>query len=147
MPAASKTNRQLFKTTWPFVAVVASLLALVATSLSIMSLVRAYIGGESTWSKGQKDAVFYLIRYAQTGDAQAFAQYESAIAFPLNLKRARLALDRPDPDDITARNALLESGVYPADVGAVIWVFRTFRRASYFEEAVAYWTRGDALVE
>jgi hypothetical protein len=41
MPAASKTNRQLFKTTWPFVAVVASLLALVATSLSIMSSLRA----------------------------------------------------------------------------------------------------------
>jgi diguanylate cyclase (GGDEF)-like protein len=147
MPAASKTNRQLFRTTWPFVAVVASLLALVATSLSIMSSVRAYIGGESTWSKGQKDAVFYLIRYAQTGDEQAYSQYESAIAFPLNLKRARLALDRPQPDDNAARDALLESGVYPADVGAVIWVFRTFRRASYFEEAVAYWTRGDALVD
>jgi diguanylate cyclase (GGDEF)-like protein len=147
MPAASKTNRQLFKTTWPFVAVVVSLLALVATSLSIMSSVRAYIGGESTWSKGQKDAVFYLIRYAQTGDEQAYHQYESAVAIPLNLKRARLALDRPEPDEATARAALLESGVYPADVSSVIWVFRTFRRASYFEQAVAYWTRGDALVE
>ncbi|WP_321795919.1 EAL domain-containing protein [Caballeronia sp. J97] len=147
MPAASKTNRQLFKTTGPFVAVVASLLALVATSLSIMSSVRAYIGGESTWSKGQKDAVFYLIRYAQTGEEEAFRQYESAISFPLNLKRARLALDgaRPDPD--TARTALLASGVDPADVSSVIWVFMTFRRASYFEQAVTYWTRGDALVE
>jgi diguanylate cyclase (GGDEF)-like protein len=147
MQAASKTNRQLFKTTWPFMAVIVSLLALVATSLSIMSSVRAYIGGESTWSKGQKDAVFYLIRYAQTGDERAYAQYESAIAYPLNLKRARLALDRPIPDETVAREALLESGVYPADVSSVIWVFRTFRRASYFEEAVSYWTRGDALVE
>ncbi|AET92207.1 diguanylate cyclase/phosphodiesterase with PAS/PAC sensor(s) [Burkholderia sp. YI23] len=149
MPAASKTNRQLFKTTWPFLAVVASLLALVATSLSIMSSVRAYIGGESTWSKGQKDAVFYLIRYAQTGDEAAFRQYESAIAYPLNLKRARLALEGsgPDPDLAIARQALLESGVDPADVSSVIWVFRTFRRASYFEHAVTYWTRGDALVD
>jgi diguanylate cyclase (GGDEF)-like protein/PAS domain S-box-containing protein len=147
MPAASKTNRQLFRTTWPFVAVVLSLLALVATSLSIMSSVRAYIGGESTWSKGQKDAVFYLIRYAQTGDEQTFNQYRRAIADPLNLKRARLALDRPQPDVAVARQALLESGVYPADVSSVIWVFRTFRRASYFEEAVACWTRGDALVD
>ncbi|WP_050453033.1 EAL domain-containing protein [Candidatus Burkholderia verschuerenii] len=147
MPAASKTNRQLFRTTWPFVAVVVSLLALVATSLSIMSSVRAYIGGESTWSKGQKDAVFYLIRYAQTGDEATYRQYEHSIADPLNLKRARLALDRRDPDEAVARQALLESGVYPADVGSVIWVFRTFRRASYFEEAVGYWTRGDALVD
>ncbi|GAB5096998.1 EAL domain-containing protein [Caballeronia sp. HLA56] len=147
MPAASRTNRQLFRTTWPFVAVVVSLLTLVATSLSIMSSVRAYIGGESTWSKGQKDAVFYLIRYAQTGDEEAYRQYESSIAIPLNLKRARLALDRAHPDVETARAALLESGVYPADVGSVIWVFRTFRRASYFEQAVGYWTSGDLYVE
>ena len=147
MPASSKTNRQLLKTTWPFLAVVASLLALVATSLSIMSSVRAYIGGESTWSKGQKDAVLYLIRYAQTGDEASFRQYESAIAYPLNLKRARLALEGAYPDLGSARMALLESGVDAADVSSVIWVFRTFRRVSYFEHAVTYWTRGDALVD
>ncbi|WP_244818074.1 EAL domain-containing protein [Caballeronia sp. Lep1P3] len=145
--APKTTNRQLFNTIWPFLAVVISLLAMAATSLSIMSSVRAYIGGESTWSKGQKDAVFCLVRYAQTGDEHAFEQYESAIAYPLSLKAARLALDRPDPDVPAARAALLASGVYPADVGAVIWVFRTFRRASYFQEAVAYWTTGDLLVD
>ncbi|WP_250523566.1 MULTISPECIES: hypothetical protein [unclassified Caballeronia] len=112
-----------------------------------MSSVRAYIGGESTWSKGQKDAVFYLIRYAQTGDEEAFRQYGSAIAYPLNLKRARLALEGAKPDLGTARQALLESGVDSADASSVIWVFRTFRRASYFEHAVTYWTRGDALVD
>ncbi|KXV16123.1 hypothetical protein CR51_01700 [Caballeronia megalochromosomata] len=137
----------MFKTTWPFLAVVASLLALVATSLSIMSSVRAYIGGESMWSKGQKDAVFFLIRYAQTGDEGAFREYENAIAYPLNLKRARLALEGADPDLGIARQALLESGVDPADVSSVIWVFRTFRRVSYFEHAVTYWIRGDALVD
>ena len=148
MRVASKTtNRQLFNTIWPFLAVVISLLAMAATSLAIMSSVRAYIGGESTWSKGQKDAVFYLVRYAQTGDEQAFSEYQSAIAYPQNLKRARLALDRPDPDVPEARAALLASGVFPADVGAVIWVYRTFRRASYFQEAVAYWTAGDLLVD
>ncbi|WP_248323601.1 MULTISPECIES: EAL domain-containing protein [unclassified Caballeronia] len=145
--APKTTNRQLFNTIWPFLAVVISLLAMAATSLAIMSSVRAYIGGESTWSKGQKDAVFYLARYAQTGDEQAFRQYEDAIAYPLSLKRARLALDRPNPNVPEARAALLASGVYPADVGAVIWVFRTFRRASYFQEAVAYWTAGDLLVD
>ncbi|HEY1608205.1 MAG TPA: EAL domain-containing protein, partial [Paraburkholderia sp.] len=143
----------MFDTVCPFLLAVISLVTMAATSLSIMSSVRAYIGGESIWSKGQKDAVLYLIRYAQTGDERAFVQYEHAIALPLNLKRARLALDQPLADKSVARAGLLASGVYPADVGAVMWTYRTFRRASrfglagYFQRAVGDWAAGDALVD
>lgn len=145
--AHKTTNRQLFDAVWPFLLAVFALVAMAATSLAIMSSVRAYIGGESTWSKGQKDAVFYLIRYAQTGDERAFDEYENSIAYPLDLKRARLALSGPDADIPAARKAFLASGVYPGDVGMVIWVFRTFGHASYFKQAVSYWTAGDALVD
>jgi diguanylate cyclase (GGDEF)-like protein len=140
-------NRQLLKTIWPFLTMVMLLVALAAMSLAIMSSVRAYIGGESTWSKGQKDAAFYLSLYAQTGNEKIYQDYKSAIRYPKNLQRARLALDRDDPHVAEAREALLDSGVYPADVDAVIWVFRTFRRVSYFSEAVSYWKTGDVLVE
>lgn len=141
------TGWQLFRSIWPFIAVVVFLLSLAATSLSIMSSVRAYIGGESTWSKGQKDAIFYLSHYARTGDESAYRQYQGAIAYPRNLERARLALDRKDPDVLAAREALAASGIDPADVGSVIWVFRTFRHVGYFAEAVSYWRRGDALLD
>jgi diguanylate cyclase (GGDEF)-like protein len=88
-----------------------------------------------------------LSHYARTGDESAYGQYERAIAYPRNLERARLALDRKNPDVPAAREALAASGIDPADVGSVIWVFRTFRHVGYFAEAVDYWTRGDALVD
>ena len=35
-------------------------------SLNTLSSLRAYVGGEGLWSKAQKDAVYYLNRYADT---------------------------------------------------------------------------------
>lgn len=140
------TNRQLLGATWPFLMVVVLLVGLASVSLLILSSVRAYIGGESTWSKGQKDAAFYLSVYGRTGDPATFDKYQAAIAYPLALQRARLALDRTPPDVAAARDALMFSGVYPGDVGGVIWVFRTFRELDDFKTAVGYWRAGDALV-
>jgi diguanylate cyclase (GGDEF)-like protein/PAS domain S-box-containing protein len=145
--SSGSASRQLFKVIWPLLLVVVFLMALAAVSLGVMSSVRAYIGGESFWSKGQKDAVLYLDLYAQTGDAEAYRQYQRAIAYPLDLKQARLELDSASPDFATARAALISSGVYPGDVSGVIWVFGTFRHVSYFDAAVRYWARGDEYVD
>ena len=41
---------------WPFVAIVALLLVLAGASLSVMSALRAYVGGESAWSRAQKSS-------------------------------------------------------------------------------------------
>lgn len=139
-------NRQLLRATWPFLIVVFLLVALASVSLQIMSSVRAYIGGESTWSKGQKDAVFYLSMYGRSGDAATYEKYRAAISNPLALERARLALDRTEPDIADAREALVSAGVFPGDVDGVIWVFRTFRHLDDFQTAVGYWSQGDALV-
>jgi diguanylate cyclase (GGDEF)-like protein/PAS domain S-box-containing protein len=132
---------------WPFVLVAVLIVALAVFSLSLMSSVRAYIGGESYWSKGQKDAVFYLNLYAQTGNENVYRQYQTAIACPQSLKIARMVLDRREPDLAVARQALIDSGVYPGDIRDVIWVFLTFRHVSYFDEAVRYWAGGDAYVD
>ena len=57
-------SRRLLRIIWPFLAIVVLLLVLSGISMDILSATRAYVGGESLWSKAQKDAVFYLNRYA-----------------------------------------------------------------------------------
>jgi two-component system response regulator RpfG len=47
-------SRRLLQIVWPFLAVVVLLAILSAVSTSIMSSVRAYVGGESLWSKRRK---------------------------------------------------------------------------------------------
>ena len=49
-------DSRLWKLVWPFIAVVLLQGLLGVGSLYLISGVRAYVGGESLWSKGQKDA-------------------------------------------------------------------------------------------
>ena len=62
---------RLFLLVLPVVAVILFQAFLAGLSLEVLSSVRAYVGGESIWSKGQKDAIHFLTLYAHTG-----ARYE-----------------------------------------------------------------------
>ncbi|HYU68760.1 MAG TPA: hypothetical protein VEL09_05460, partial [Burkholderiales bacterium] len=50
----------------PFLAIVAVLVWLAIVSIDILTAGRAYVEGESLWSKNQKEAVFHLLRFAET---------------------------------------------------------------------------------
>jgi hypothetical protein len=52
----------------PFLVAVVLLAALGFLSAMVLSAVRAYVGGESMWSKGQKDAVYHLLNYVESHD-------------------------------------------------------------------------------
>ncbi|MFW5282822.1 EAL domain-containing protein [Pseudomonas aeruginosa] len=68
---------------WPFIVVVLLQAMLAGGSLYVLSAVRSYVGGESLWSKGQKDAIYYLTLYADSRADEDFRRYEEAIAIPL----------------------------------------------------------------
>jgi hypothetical protein len=69
-------NRSLIRVVWPFVAIVGALLLLSIISLNVLSTIRAYVGGEGLWSKAQKDAIYYLSRYAGSRSEQDFHAYK-----------------------------------------------------------------------
>jgi diguanylate cyclase (GGDEF)-like protein/PAS domain S-box-containing protein len=131
---------------WPFVAVVL-ILALVATlSLYTLSAVRAYVGGESQWSKGQKHAIYFLSLYADTGKQEYFNEYRQAIAAPLADRAARLALEQTEPDMNAARLGFLGGNNHPDDVEGMIWLFRNFRGVSYLDTAIHHWAAADEMI-
>ena len=131
---------------WPFIAVVVLLAILGCVSLYAMSAVRGYVAGESLWSKGQKDAIYYLSQYADNHDERIFGKYQRAIAIPQGSHELRLALDRSQPDLTTARRGLFQGGTHPDDFSGVIWFFLNFRQFSYFAKAIDLWTVGDAYL-
>ena len=88
---------------WPFIAVVLFQALLGGVSLYVLSAVRGYVAGESLWSKGQKDAIYYLNLYADSRDEGTFLKYQNAIAVPQGGHELRIALDRPNPDLAAAR--------------------------------------------
>src|SRR4051794_39850233 len=78
-----------------YVGIIGALLAALAAALSITNGVRAYVAGEGLWSKGQKDALYYLMRYARSHDPEHYVLYQRAIAIPLGDHAARLELEQP----------------------------------------------------
>jgi diguanylate cyclase (GGDEF)-like protein/PAS domain S-box-containing protein len=140
------TYRRLLSFAWPFVVAVLLLMLLSALSQSVLSSVRAYIVGESLYSKGQKDAIYYLERYAETGALDAYLNFQEAIRVPLADRRAREALDAPSPDLKAAAEGLLDGGNDPVDIPGAIWMFQNFRHVSYLEQAIYYWSEADRLM-
>ncbi|MFR0690057.1 EAL domain-containing protein [Enterobacterales bacterium AE_CKDN230030158-1A_HGKHYDSX7] len=143
----TRRTMRLLKLVWPFMVVVLLQALVGGGSLYILSGVRAYVGGESLWSKGQKDAIHYLQLYGQTRDPADYERYRTAIAIPQGDRTFRAALDLSQPDLELARAGALQGGNHPDDVGALIWLYRYFHEFSYFDQAVKMWIIGDAYLD
>ncbi|MGF6393870.1 EAL domain-containing protein [Pseudomonas plecoglossicida] len=128
---------------WPFIAVVVFQVLLGSLSLYALSAVRAYVAGESLWSKAQKDAIYYLNLYADSGDSRIYERYRQVVSVPQGDHLLREVLDQSNPDLEAARQAVLQGGNHPDDVERIIWFYRNFRQVSYMQTAIAYWNIGD----
>jgi PAS domain S-box-containing protein len=131
----------------PFLVVVVLLSALGIVSAMMLSAVRAYVGGESLWAKGQKDAVYHLLNYVESRDDRDHRKFAAAIAVPLGDRIARIELQRADPDLELARSGFLQGGNHPDDIDDMIWLFRHFRRVPFMADAIAIWAEGDREIE
>ncbi|MGH2423883.1 EAL domain-containing protein [Pseudomonas sp. C 49-2] len=131
---------------WPFIAVVLFQALLGCVSLYVLSAVRGYVAGESLWSKGQKDAIYYLTLYADNRDEATYLKYQQAIAVPQGGHELRVALDQSTPDLSAARLGILKGGNHPDDVSSLIWLYLNFRHFSYLEKAIELWTVGDGYL-
>lgn len=130
----------------PFLVVVALLAGMAVASVDILSAVRAYVGGESLWSKGQKDAIYHLERYVGGHDPVDYLRFQAALAVPLGDRRARMALEQEPPDLDVARQGFLDGGNHPDDLESMIQLFLRFRQVSFMADAVAIWATADEQI-
>jgi len=140
-------SKSLWRVVGPLIAIVLLQAVLSAGSLQVMSAVRAYVAGESLWSKGQKDAIHYLQIYVGTGTRDYLRKFDAAIAVPLADRAARQALETPGGDDAIARTAFRQAGNHDDDIGGLIWLFKYFRNMEHVAGAVTAWRNSDALLD
>jgi PAS domain S-box-containing protein len=142
-------GRRLWLAIVPMLMAVAALVVLAATSMFVLSGVRAYVGGEGLWSKAQKDAIYYLVRYARSADSSDYRRYQAAISVPLGDRVAREALDsRSGPIDYeAARRGFLQGRNHSEDIDAMSAIFVHFRHVRFIAIAIDIWEQGDRLIE
>jgi diguanylate cyclase (GGDEF)-like protein/PAS domain S-box-containing protein len=123
------------------------LAALTNQSIAILSAGRAFVEGESLWSKAQKKSLVHLMRYAHTHAESDYAEFRAALAVPLGDRKARLELEKPNPDYEVAYQGFLEGRNHADDIPGMISLYRRFRHLSYIDKAINLWADGDHSIE
>jgi diguanylate cyclase (GGDEF)-like protein/PAS domain S-box-containing protein len=137
----------LLRQTWPFLLVMLIQGAIAILSIEVLSSVRAFVAGESMWSKGQKDAIYYLERYASNGLPQDYEAFKLHLAIPLNDRHARVELESDQPDMARVRQNLIGGGNHPDDVSGLIVLLRHLRDWGLVREPVEQWLIGDEYLD
>jgi diguanylate cyclase (GGDEF)-like protein len=135
-----------FAIIWVFAAIVLFLLIIANFSFGLLSSARAYVGGESLWSKAQKDAVFHLQEYAAGRAPEDLRQFHANIAVPLGDHEARVEMDKPNPDFDRVRQGFLRGGIHRDDVDGMFNLYRRFKWISFMQRAIRAWAAGDRYI-
>jgi signal transduction histidine kinase len=144
---AERSERSFFLAVLgPFVLAIAALALVIVVGFSMLSSVRAYVAGESLWSKGRSAAVAALRAYAVSGAEADYRQFEEALSVPLGDRRARIELDKDEPDLAVARQGFLDGDNAPEDIDGMIRLYRWFRNVSFMRDAIVAWTDGDTRI-
>lgn len=135
-----------------FLSLAFSIAIVVLVGLSMLAFqglsgARAYVHGESQWTKAQKQAVIALFDYAASGQQRRFEAFSNALSVNHGDRRARLALSMDEPDYEAARLGFLAGRNRPEDIGIMMHLFVIGRSLPTFQRAVEAWTRADALIQ
>ena len=140
------SRRQLLLVAWPFIAILILLMLLSVARSDMLSAVRAYVGGESLWSKAQKEAIASIHRYARTHAESSYQEFQTLLAVPLGDRLAREGLERPVFDEALVRRGFLAGQNNADDIPGMMRLFRRFQNLTEFARAIAIWTEGDRQI-
>ena len=104
----NRERQRARRRSWPVLTVFACIVGLqllvTVISIDLMSAIRAYVTGESLYSKGQKDAQLHLIDYAEHHREEDYRALPRA-RWPCRSATAiaREAMQKPQPDRAEAR--------------------------------------------
>jgi PAS domain S-box-containing protein len=131
----------------PYIVTTTLLVLLASVSMDILSAVRAYVEGESLWSKAQKESVRQLEHYAASGDAAAYQNYLQQIQVPLGDRRAGLELERERPQMQQVVEGFRAGRIHPDDIPLLVGLFRRFRHVSFMDRAITIWATADREID
>ena len=137
------TVKGVLAVSWPFLAIIAVMTLLAAVAVDTLSAARAYAGGESLWSKGEKEAVMALNRYVRGGAESEYQHFHRMIAMPLGDHLARLQLNKAAPDRAVIERGFEAGGINAKDIPAMVRLYRYAGGWGPIARAIGIWARAD----
>lgn len=115
-------------------------------AIHTLSSVRAYVGGEGLWSKGQKDAVYHLQKYGHSHNEADYQNFLLFMKVPLGDHLAREAMLRNPVDWEGARAGFLQGRNDPEDIDGMIRLMVRFHKEPHLNKAIDAWTQADPQI-
>ncbi|MBX3021585.1 MAG: response regulator [Bdellovibrionales bacterium] len=149
-PKSFWRNLSVSKKLYVVVGVMAFLIAIelftLLFAMRTLSSLRAFVGGEGSWSKAQKAAVLELQNYAWTKEKKHYDAFHEHLSVPLGDHKARLEMKKDAMDMRVVTNGFLEGGVHPHDIQPMVDLMRRFHEVDYIKRAIEAWEAADNLM-
>ncbi len=139
-------DRTLVSAIWPLLLIMTLMLLLSLLSVLVVSGLRAYTYGQARWAIAENQAVDQLRTYGADGAEATYRRYQEEMAVPMGDRVAREQMQRPHPDYALVRRGLLAGGNAPADITALIVIFRLFEHQPLMAHAITLWSTADSLI-
>lgn len=114
-------------------------------TIKTLSATRAYVNGESHYSKGQNIATRNLINYLFTSNKEYWIKFKENLSIPMGDAKARIALVN-QLDRETIKQGFREGMNEEDDLEDMVWLFQNFQNLSFFKKAILEWEAGDLLI-
>lgn len=147
MPSMRSDRTIYARVLGPLVLAIITLVLVSVGGFQALSAARAYVGGESLWSKARSQTAAHLRERLTARQAAACQPLPVWLAVPLGDRAARLALEQSPPDLAAARVGFLQGGNHPDDLYGMIHLYLYFGSLPLLREPVTAWRRGDELIE
>jgi PAS domain S-box-containing protein len=129
-----------------FVTLIFCLVLLTQVQMDTLSAIRAYVGAEGLWAKAQKDAVHNIEHYVSSHDEADYLAYRRQIQVPLGDRKARIELQKKNPDITVVQEGFIQERNHPDDVESAFRFFRRFQHSAYMSQVIVHWTTGDRMI-
>lgn len=116
-------------------------------SITTLSAVRSYVGGEGLWSKAQKDAIMNLREYAYSHKEKDYLAFQQFLEVPYGDKAGRLELQKKNPDYDVVRENLLKGRNHPEDIDGMGKLLRRFHNVFYLKKAFTAWAKAEPALD
>ena len=114
--------------------------------IQIQSGIAVYLAALNNWSNGVSESIRQSKSYLHSTDPTELQLIREKYQIPLGNLHARLFIEAETLDYKSAYRRFLQAGNHPDDIARMIWLFRLFQNAPYFNEAIKAWRSSDPWV-
>jgi signal transduction histidine kinase len=115
-------------------------------AMHTLSAARAFVEGEGSWSKAQKNAIFALQRYGISHEEKDFQIFQDFLKVPEGDHLARIEMAKKNANSEVIRRGFLQGRVHPDDIEPMVALITRFYWISYLSRAIELWTLGDVMI-